>query len=102
MKKPKEVLFELSALGWIHGIHIEQHQAGVDTAYTFCKIIGSDGKCEGKWAKYKKYLTVAPGHNYIAKLKTEYVIELAEWRTFEERYAKDLAEYERLKIKLGK
>ena len=101
MKKPNEVIINLVAIGWIHGIHIEQKQTGTDTATTFCKITGSNGKCEGRWAIYEKYLTVRAGHNFIAELKREYINAYAEWRDFEKENAKDLAEYERLKIKLG-
>lgn len=102
MQKPKGTILKLVALGWIHGLHIEQQQTGTDTAETFCKITGSNGKLEGKWETYKEYLDVAPGHNYIAEVKRRHVNEVADWRTFEKENKKDLVEFERLKAKLNK
>lgn len=99
MEKPNNIVFKLSELGWIHGIHIEQKQTGTDTAATFCKITGSNGKCEGKWSTYEKYLNVSVGHTYIARIKHEYVDAMAAWKAFEEENSIELAEYERLKAK---
>lgn len=101
MEKPSGVALKLYELGWIHGLFIEQQQTGTDTADTFCVITGSKNKARGKWATYEKYLDVRIGHNYVAKLKQEYAVQVERWKEFERVNKEELAEYERLKAKFG-
>ena len=101
MKKPNNIIFKLKDLGLIKGIYIDYKQTGNDTADTFCVITGSNGECKGKWDTYKDYLDVSIGYNHIAILKDCYINELARYKAFEEENEKDLAEYERLKLKFA-
>tara|TARA_R110002096_G_C14012308_1_gene669147 strand:+ start:144 stop:452 length:309 start_codon:yes stop_codon:yes gene_type:complete len=101
MKKPSNIIFKLKDLGLIQGIYIDYKQTGTDTADTFCVITGSNGECKGKWGTYEDYLDVNIGYNHIAKLKDCCVSELAGYKAFEEENKKDLAEYERLKLKFA-
>lgn len=101
MEKPNEIVIKLYGLGCIHGLHIEQRQTGTDTAETFVKITGSNGKAEGKWHSYREYLELVPDHNSVCHVKEMYVRQVEDWRKFEKHNAKELAEYKRLKAKFG-
>jgi hypothetical protein len=90
---------KLASLGWIHGIHIEQHQTGTDTADTFCKITGSNGTASGLWSEYAQFLNVRPGHCYIAELKDDVRKQVEEWNEYERKNKAELATYKRLKAK---
>ena len=101
MEKPNEILMKLCGLGWIHGLHIAQRQTGTDTAETFVKITGSNGKADGKWCSYREYLELVPGHNSVCHVKEKYVRQVEDWGEFKKQNAKELAEYKRLKDKFG-
>lgn len=101
MGKPNNIIFKLKELGLIQGIYINYKQTGTDTADTFCVITGSNGECKGKWDTYKDYLDVGIGYNHIAKLRDCYINELESYRAFEKENEKDLAEFERLKLKFS-
>ena len=101
MKRPNNIIFKLKDLGLIKGIYFDDKQTGNDTADTFCVITGSNGECKGKWDTYKDYLDVSIGYNRVAILKDCYINELASYKLSEEENEKDLAEYERLKLKFA-
>jgi len=101
MKKPNDIIFKLEELGLIKGIYIDYKQTGTDTADTFCVITGSNGECKGKWDTYEQYLDVNIGYNHIAKLRDEHVKALVNYKVFTENNEKELAEYERLKLKFS-
>jgi len=101
MEKPNKIVMKLCDLGWIHGLHIEQRQTGTDTAETFVKITGSNGKVEGRWHTYREFLDLVPSHNSVCHVKEKYVRQVDDWRKFEKQNAKELAEYKRLKDKFG-
>lgn len=99
MEKPNEIVIKLCGIGSIHGLHIEQRQTGTDTAETFVKITGSDGKAEGLWDTYREFLDVVPDHDSVCHVKDKYARQVECWREFEKQNAKELAEYKRLKAK---
>lgn len=101
MKKPNDVVLRLHALGWIHGLHIEQRQTGTDTADTFVKITGSNGKASGLWSTYEQHLDLTPDHNSICSLRRSDAEHVEAWERFERANAADLAEYKRLRAKFG-
>lgn len=101
MEKPTDILVRLCDLGWLHGLHIEQRQTGTDTADTFVKITGSNGKAEGRWYTYREFLELVPDHNSVCHVKEKYRRQVEDWSAFEKQNAKELAEYRRLKEKYG-
>jgi hypothetical protein len=99
--RPNPMLMNLSRIGWLHGIHLQQRQTGTDSADTFCVITGSDGKVEGLWSSYSQYLEVRPDHNSIARISERWRKLIEVWDEYAKREQHDLAEYERLKRKFG-
>ena len=99
MEKPNEIAVKLCGIGCIHGLYIEQRQTGTDTADTFVKITGSNGKAEGLWRTYREFLELVPDHNSVCHVKEKYARQVEDWRKFEKQNAKELAEYKRLKAK---
>lgn len=101
MEKPNEIVMKLCRLGRIHGLHIEQKQTGTDTAETFVKITGSNGKAYGLWETYREFLDLVPDYDSVCHVKALYARQVDDWLKFEKQNAKELSEYKRLKAKFG-
>jgi len=101
MEKPSEIAMKLCSLGWLHGLHIEQRTTGTDTAEPFVKITGSNGIAEGRWSTYVGFLDLVPDHNSVCHVKERYVRQVQDWKKFEKKNARELAEYKRLRAKFG-
>ncbi len=101
MKKPNETILKLYALEWINEMKIDYKQVGVDTFDTFCVLGDGKKQVKGRWDTYKQYLDVGVSYAYIAKLKPGYEKQVEDWKKFKKENSSDLAEFERLKAKLG-
>ena len=101
MEKPSIYLLELCELGWIHTIHIEQRQTGIDESDTHVDLTGSAGHTFGWWRHYRPFLEVEVHHNSVARVHRSEEEKVHAWKEFEKANAVELAEYQRLKKKFG-
>jgi hypothetical protein len=103
-----KIVHDLVALGGIKGIHVEYRQTGVGTAETYWILTGwslgqnkPEPKAEFLAKDVEKYLIIKPDHASIAAVKGEWRQKYEERRSYEEKHARELAEYHRLQQKFG-
>lgn len=101
MKKPSDIEIWLYESWPIHTLKVDYDMTGVDTAETNVTIEGSNGKKKLRWDAVKPLLTVQVSYNSVAELNYHTREEVSKWKAFEKEHAADLAELERLKVKLG-
>ena len=109
MKKPHRDLLALHDLGMITGCLVGFEMASADSGHTTVTLI-SDFKpggrpkktLKGRWPRFNKYLDQRISSYCIMELTHQARVEVEAWRQFEKENAEDLAEFARLKKKLGR
>ena len=101
MKKPTEIELWLVRSSPIHTVHVSYDMTGVDTADTNVTLTGSQGT-----RKFKKHTLqglggMCLGYNSVFEPSRRVVEDVKAWTDFEKQNASDLAEFARLKEKLG-
>ena len=100
VEKPNERLIKLYNIGYIKAVKLsEKLGACMYTSEIYVEIVGSVGKCKGKWDLYRNLLVPNFGAYFVAELRDSDKRKVKEWLEFERENKKDLEEYERLKKK---
>ena len=92
----------------VGGLIVESRMTGCDTSETFWKLIPTDafGNTDG-CAKPEKFpdsslrnlVDLRPDHCSVLRPRREIVAKVEAWKKFEKSESRDLAEYNRLRLK---
>lgn len=86
----------------IAGIYIEYRQMGTDTAESIIIFTDIDGKIkECRLSEIINSIDFKMMHNAVCQLNYQIYNKITEYKAWKDRNKKDIAEYNRLKKKLG-